>query len=522
MKKLVSAQEAAKLIQSNDTVAVSGFVGIGHPEEIYKAVEERFLSENAPRNLTITTGAGSGDGKNEVGLDRWAKEGLIGKIIATHFNMLPGIVDMIAREKIEAYAIPQGVMLHLYRAIGNRTPGVITSVGLKTFADPRDTGCRLNGISKDEVVALVNLDKEYLWYKAFPINVAVIRGTTADEYGNISMEKEALRLEIFVQALAAKTSGGKVIAQVERYVKRGSLDPKTVIVPGALVDAIVIAAPENHKQSVLESYNPAFTGEVRIPLDSIRPMPLGSRKIIARRAAMELIPDCVLNLGIGIPEGVSAVAAEEGISELLTTTVEPGLHGGVPLAGLNFGAAINPEAVLDHPTQFDFYDSGRLDLACLGMAECDMRGNINVSKFGPRIAGPGGFVNITQSAKCVIFCGTFTASGLKETVEGGKLVIAEEGSAKKFVEKVSHVTFSGEYAKEKGQKVLYITERAVFEIRDGLLTLVEIAPGVDAEKDVFDQMLFRPAVADDLKEMDARIFRDAPMGLAADIAGKAQ
>jgi propionate CoA-transferase len=519
MSKLLSAQEAAQLIKSGDTVAFSGFVGLGHPEEVTKALEERFINEGQPKDLTITTGAGGGDGKNVVGLDRLAREGLVKKIVASHFNMLPNMVKLIADEKIEAYAIPQGVILHLYRAIGGKKPGVITHVGLRTFADPRETGCRLNEKSKDEIVKLIDLeDKDYLWYKSFPVNVAVIRGTSADEQGNVSMEKEALRLETFVQALAAKNSGGKVIVQVERYVARGTLAPKSIVVPGAIVDAIVVAQPENHKQTVLEQYNPSFTGEVRVPLDSIPPMELDARKVIARRAAQELTPNCILNLGIGMPEGVSAVAAEEGISDLLTTTVEPGLHGGVPLSGLNFGAAINPEAEIDHPSQFDFYDGGGLDLACLGMAECDIEGNINVSKFGPRIAGPGGFVNITQNAKSVIFCGTFTAGGLKEAVEDGKLVITEEGKAKKFIEKVGHVTFSGAYSQEKGQKALYITERAVFEIRNGVLTLTEIAPGVDLEKDILSQMLFKPAIAEDLKEMDARIFRDELMGLAEDIS----
>lgn len=522
MNKVTSAQEAIKLIKPGDTVAVSGFVGIGHPEEISKAIEESFEKNGVPNELTITTGAGSGDGKNVVGLDRWAKEGLVKKIIASHFNLLPNMVKMIAEEKIEAYAIPQGVMLHLYRAIGGKKPGVITHIGLRTFADPRETGCRLNSKSKDEVVKIVNLDgKDYLWYKSFPINVAVIRGTTADEYGNVTMEKEALRLETYVMALAARNSGGKVIVQVERLAKRGTLDPKTVVVPGALVDAIVVAKPENHKQSVIEQYNPSLTGEIRVPLDSIPPMPLDERKIIARRAALELIPDCVLNLGIGIPEGVAAVAAEEGISDLLTATVEPGLHGGVPISGLNFGAAINPEAIIDHPSQFDFYDGGGLDLACLGMAECDQFGNVNVSKFGPRIAGPGGFVNITQTAKCVIFCGTFTAGGLKEKVEDGKLVILEEGKAKKFVEKVGHVTFSGQYAQEKGQKVLYVTERAVFKIQDGALTLIEIAPGIDLEKDILAQMNFKPVISKDLKTMDERIFREKAMGIGEEIKSKA-
>lgn len=521
MSKVISAQDAVKLIKNGDTVAIGGFVALGHPEEVSIAVEESFNNNGAPNNLTITTGAGASDGKTNVWLNRWAKEGLISKVIAAHFNMVPGLVKLIAEEKIEAYAIPQGVMLHLYRAIGGKKPGVITHVGLKTFADPRETGCKLNSITKKDMVELVKLDnKDYLWYKAFPINVAIVRGTTADEFGNISMEKEASRLEVFVMALAAKNSGGKVIVQVERVAKRGTLDPRTIIIPGALVDAVVIAKPENHVQTLSEVYDPSFTGEVKMPLDNIAPMPLNARKIIARRAAFELSPDSVINLGIGIPEGIGVVAAEEGISEIFTATVEPGLHGGVPLSGYNFGAAINPEAMIDHPSQFDFYDGGGLDLACLGMAECDTMGNVNVSKFGPRIAGPGGFVNITQNAKVVVFCGTFTAGGLKESVCEGKLVIENEGKAKKFVEKVGHITFSGEYAQEKGQKVVYVTERAVFEIRNNNLTLIEIAPGVDLEKDILRQMCFQPQIAEDLKVMDERIFLDQPMGIKAETLAK--
>jgi len=522
VSKVISANDAVKMIKNGDTVAVGGFVGIGHPEEVSIAVEESFVNTGEPNNLTVTSGAGAGDGKTNIWLNRWAKEGLISKVIASHFNMVPDMVKLIAKDKIEAYGVPQGVILHLFRAIGGKKPGVITHVGLKTFADPRETGCKLNDITKEDIVELVTLDnKEYLWYKSFPVNVAILKGTTADEFGNISLEKEALRLEVFVMALAAKNSGGKVIVQVERVAKRGTLDPRSIVIPGALVDAIVIAKPENHVQTLVENYNPSFTGDVKIPLDSISPMRLDARKVIARRAALELTPDSVINLGIGMPEGVGAVAAEEGISEIFTSTVEPGLHGGVPLSGLNFGAAINPEAMIDHPSQFDFYDGGGLDLACLGMAECDIFGNVNVSKFGPRIAGPGGFVNITQNSKVVIFCGTFTAGGLKESVSDGKLVIENEGRAKKFVEKVGHITFSGEYAQEKGQKVLYVTERAVFEIRNNALTLVEIAPGVDLEKDILNQMCFKPQVTEDLKLMDERLFLDQPMDIKAEILAKA-
>ena len=517
----MTAEEAIKFIKPGATVAVSGFIGMGHPEEISQAVEESFLKTGSPNNLTLTYGASQNDGKSNWGLNRWCKEGLISKIIAGHFNLQPDMVKLINQEKVDAYAVPQGVMMHLYRAIGGKKPGVITHVGLKTFADPRETGGRLNNRSKEEIVKLIELEgKEYLWYKSFPVDVAILKGTTADLNGNISIEKEPIRLEFYAQALAAKNSGGKVIVQVERVTQVGTIDPRNVVIPGVLVDAIVVAKPENHRQTMGAEYDGSLTGDVRMPLSDIKPIALDERKIICRRAAMELIPEAVLNLGIGMPEGVSAVAAEEGIIDLLTATVEPGLIGGVPCGGLRFGCAINPEAMMDHPSQFDFYDGGGLDLACLGMAELDAIGNVNVSKFGPRIAGPGGFVNITQNSKNVVFCGTLTASGLEIAVEDGNLKIVSEGKAKKLVPKVGHITFSGDYAREQGQKVLYVTERAVFEMRHEGLTLTEIAPGVDLEKDVVGQMEFRPHIASDLKLMDARIFRDEPMGIKAEILAK--
>lgn len=521
MKKIMSAAEAIKMIKPGATVAISGFIGMGHPEELSRAVEESFLSTGQPNNITLTYGASQNDGKSNWGLNRWCKEGLISKIIAGHFNLQPDMAKLINQEKVEAYAIPQGVMLHLYRAIAGKKPGVITHVGLRTFADPRETGGRLNNISINTIIKLIELEgQEYLWYKSFPVDVALIRGTTADEKGNITCEKEAIRLEFLAMAMAAKNSGGKVICQVERIARAGTLDPRQVVIPGIMVDAVVAAKPENHWQSLAEQYNPALTGETKIPLDLIQDKTMDDRKIICRRAAMELSPGSVINLGIGMPEGVSAVAAEEGLIDQFTATVETGLIGGMPLAGLRFGCSVNPEAFLDHPSQFDFYDGGGLDLACLGMAELDISGNVNVSKFGPRIAGPGGFVNITQNAKKVIFCGTLTASGLDVKVDNGRVVIMREGAAKKMVKSVGHITFNGEYARKKGQKVLYVTERAVFEMKNEGLTLTEIAPGIDLEKDIIGQMLFRPLIASDLKQMDSRIFIDSPMNIKDEILAR--
>lgn len=520
MAKFMSADEAARLIKSGDTVATTGFVGMGHPDELSKAIERRFLETGEPCDLTLAFGASQNDGKSNWGLNRFAKEGMLKRVVAGHLSLQPGLIKMATENKIEAYNLPQGVMMHLFRAIGGKKPGILTHVGLKTFVDPRETCGQLNSISKEEFVRLMEIDgKEYLFYKSFPVNVGIIRGTTADELGNISIEKEAIALEFLAVALAAKACGGIVIAQVERTTKAGALHPMMVKVPGVVVDAVVVAPPgEQWQVGMAEQYNPSLCGETRLPLSSVTPLPMNERKVISRRCAMELIPNATINLGIGMPEGVGVVSAEESLTDSLTMTVEPGVIGGVPLGGLYFGSAINPHAMLDHPNMFDFYDGGGLDLAVLGMAEMDQFGNVNVSKFGPRIAGAGGFINITQSAKKVVFCGTLTAGGLELEIGGGKLRVAREGRIKKLVPKVEHITFSGEYGRTSGQKILYVTERAVFALRPEGVMLTEVAPGVDIERDVLAQMEFRPLIAQDLRAMDARIFDEhTPMGIREEI-----
>jgi propionate CoA-transferase len=520
LANFVTAIQAIEMIRDGSCIGVTGFAGAAHAEVITSKIEEQFLSKGHPKDLTLFYSAGIGDGQSK-GTNHFGQEGLVCRVIGGHWNLAPKLVKLAVENKIEAYNFPQGTLSQLVRDIAAGKPGTLSKVGLKTFVDPRVQGGKLNSKTQEDLVQIMNIDgQEILFFKGFKIDVAVIRATTADERGNLSMEKEAVMVEALSMAQAAKNSGGIVIAQVERVVSAGSINPKLVKVPGILVDAIVVVSPEDQWQTFIEPYNPAFSGEIRVPLASLERMPMDERKVIARRAALELVPNAIVNLGIGMPEGVSLVAFEEGFADQMTLTVEAGGVGGIPAGGLNFGASTNVEVLLDQPYQFDFYDGGGLDLAFLGLAQMDEKGNINVSKFGPKIAGSGGFINITQNAKKVIFCGTLTASGLKTSIRDGKLNIDQEGKVKKLVKEVEQITFSGEYAQSINQSVLYITERAVFELTPQGVMMTEIAPGVDLERDVFAQMDFRPLVSPNLKTMDSRIFRTEVMNMGQLIAAK--
>jgi len=510
--KVVSLENAIATIGDGDTVCVSGFVGIGTPECLLRGIEQRFLSHESPKGISLLFAAAPGDGA-EKGLNRLAKPGLVKRAVGGHWSLVPKLGAMAVANEIEAYNLPLGCISQLYRDIAAGKPGMFSKVGLHTFVDPRQSGGAINDITTKPLVEVKEInEEEWLFYHSIPVDVALIRGTTADPLGNITMEREALTLDMLPIAMAAKNSGGLVIAQVERIAAANSLSPKDVIVPGNLVDCVVVADSDEHLQTYKTPYNHGFSGRMVSVVSDPVPMELSERKIIARRAAMELPVNGVVNLGIGMPEGVGAVANEENIINNITLTTEAGVLGGVPQSGLDFGAAINANAIIQTNQQFDFYDGGGLDLACLGMAETDKHGNVNVSRFKDRFAGAGGFINISQNARKVLFVGTFTAGGLKVKTGDGELKIVQEGRAKKFTSQVEQITFNGKFTAEQGKEVLYITERCVFRLTENGLKLSEVAPGIDVEKDILSNMEFKPII-DEPRLMEKSIFETKIMKL---------
>ena len=517
--KVVSFEKAVSLIANGDTLLIGGSGG-GHavPEKLIVSLKERFLASGHPKGLTLMHPVGLGDMATQ-GVGHLAYPDLLKRIVTGALVNTPAIQKMAQEDTVEAYTLPQGVLSQLTREMAAGRPGLISHVGLHTFVDPRMGGGRQSPSASDDLIEVVELGgREWLFYKPFKVDIAFLRGTTADEDGNITMEREAVFGEMLSMAQATHNDGGVVIVQVSRLAQKASLAPKDIKIPGMLVDLVVV--DPDQMQSYTTPYNPAFAGELRVPLDEISPLVFDPRKIIARRAAMELFPQAICNLGAGISTGIANIAAEEGFLDQIVLTNEQGLIGGAPASGVDAGAAMNYDSIVDQPYQFDFYDGGGLDLAFLSIAQVDGDGSVNVSRFGDKVIGIGGFQNIAQNAKKMIFNGTFTAGGLEIAWPDGQTQIVHEGRFFKFVAELQQVSYSGPYAAESGQEVLFITERAVFQRHKNGLLLTEIAPGIDPQKEVLAHMGFQPQISPQLKEMDSRIFRPERMDLAQDLQKK--
>jgi propionate CoA-transferase len=517
--RVVDFSTAVQLVHNGDTVLIGGSGG-GHavPEKLIASLSERFQETASPRGITLLHPVGLGDMKSQ-GVDRLAYPDLIKRIITGALVNTPAIQEMARRDQLEAYTLPQGSLSQLMREMAAGRPGLISHVGLHTFVDPRFGGGRQSPSAREDLVELVEFaGSEWLFYKPIHIDIAFLRGTTADEDGNISMEQEAIFGEMLSMAQAARRCGAVVIVQVARLAKRNSLPPKQVKIPGMLVDLVVV--DPDQRQTYLTNYSPAYAGELRVPLNTIPALEFNSRKVIARRAAMELFPGAICNLGAGVSTGIANVAAEEGFLQDIVLTNEQGLIGGAPASGVDAGAAINYDSIVDQPYQFDFYDGGGLDLAFLSFAQVDSMGSVNVSRFGEKVIGVGGFQNIAQNAKTIVFSGTFTAGRQEIIWDDGETSIRMDGDLFKFVKELDQVSYSGAYAQSLGQRALYITERAVFQRGSQGLELIEIAPGVNLERDVLAKMGFRPVVSPDLKVMDQRLFSPQPMNFLSDLRAR--
>jgi propionate CoA-transferase len=507
--KIISAEEAVKKIQNGSTITIGGLISILCPEKVLEALGKRFIISQEPKNLTVVTPVRVGwDQNKSTGLEHVAQRGMLKRLISGSFNVKesPNLTSMIRNNEIEAYNFSMGTIFQLIRSISGGHPGLLTTAGLHTYVDPRYDGGRLNEFTKDEIVKLLEIDgEEHLFYPTFPIDVAIIRGTTSDENGNITLEEEPATLSGLEMAMAAKASGGYVIAQVKRVTENGTLHPRSIEIPGILVDAVVI--DEEQKQSLLPDYYPSWTGEVKKPLNQLKKdLPLDAKKIILRRALKEIVPNSIVNLGVGIPVDLPQLSIEEGRFDEITFSLEHGAIGGVPMGVEVFGAHINPEAFVTSPQIFDFYQAGGLSASLLGFAQIDGTGNVNVSKFNGIFRGSGGFIDITHKTSKILFCGTLTSGGLKVNVEDGKMIIQNEGRHKKFIQSVEHMTFNAKQALRKGQEVLYITERCVFRLEKDGIVLIEYAPGVDIQKDILSNMDCTVKIDSDLKLMDITLF----------------
>ena len=518
MEKRLTAAQAAALVKDGCTLVTTGFNGFGCPEDLMMALAEHYDKTGHPRDLTLVKCTSQGDGKGR-GISRLAeKPGMFRELILSHMGYDPGLRKLVQEEQAACYMLPLGNLMKLFQAIAGGLPGAIATTGLGTFADPRNGGGKINQRAKDtgrEVVSLIELGgRECLFYSAFPLDVCFLRATYGDEAGNLSIRNEAMNVEQFEVAAAVHNAGGIVIAQVDQIVKRGTIPAKEVLIHGFMVDYLVEGRPEySHQSFANDRFRPEIAGLAQIPTEEVPPLAMGPRKICCRRAVMELRPDSLINLGIGMPGGIGSVAAEEGLSDLFTVSVECGPIGGIPLGGMEFGASVNPEAMYRMSDTLQLYDGGALDMAVLGFAEVDRYGNVNASSFHGRMVGPGGFIDITQNAQKLCFIGTFTAGKQDVGLRDNGLVIHTQGPQKKFLAEVESITFSGREAVRKGQEVLYITERAVFRLEKEGITLMEIAHGVDLQRDILDQMEFQPVIPEYIRYMDPRLFRDGPMGL---------
>lgn len=519
MKKpvFISGAEAAEMIKDNSTVATIGMTLVSASETILKAIEKRFLETGSPNHITLVHSCGQSD--RDRGIQHFAHENMLSRIIGGHWGLQPRMMKLIAENKILAYCIPQGQFAQLYRSMAGGEPGKITKVGLGTFIDPRLDGGKMNEITRNapDIVEVAQIGgEEYMRYKPIPLDYCIIRGTYVDENGNLTTDEEAMQLEVFSAVMACKKFGGKVIAQAKYKVAAGTLHCKRVTVPGIFIDAVVMCdnPEEDHRQTHSFAFDPAYCGDIKVPVEASERLPLNVRKLIGRRALMELTMDDVLNVGTGIPNDVvGPILAEEGVQEDVTITVESGIYGGIPMGGVDFGIAKNNFALLRHDDQFDYYNGAGVDVTFMGAGEIDADGNVNATRLGPNPTGAGGFIDITTNAKHVVFCSTFTGKGLECSFEDNKLHVNKEGSIIKCVKKLQQISYNGNIARKKGQKMHYVTERAVFELRPEGLTLIEIAPGIDLQTQVLDMMEFKPLISENLKEMDSAIYSDGPFGL---------
>lgn len=508
--KFLSADDAAALIRDGDTVALmGGGGGLMEATALFQAVERRFLATAAPRDLTVVHALGIGD-KATRGMNCFAHAGLVKRVIGGHWVWSPRMQQLAQDNRIEAYILPGGVSSQLFRAIGAGQPGLITHVGLGTVCDPRHGGGRMNEAAKDDLAEVMTLDgREYLRYKPYPVHVALVRASAADEDGNISFEHEAANLDAQSIALAARNSGGRVIVQVKERLPRGALKAREVRIPAAWVDAVVVDPDQRTSYDIPfdATLSGELTGDTRLAPEAVGDEPFSERQAVARRAACELVEGAVVNYGVGIPDAVAKLVVRRGELDRIYQTIEHGTYGGSLLDGVLFGYARNASAMLDAPTQFDFYGGGGLDIAFLGFGEFDAEGNVNVSRLGGLTVGPGGFIDIAQNARKVVFCGTFAAKGVKLATGDGQMRVVQQGGVKKLVQRVEQVTFSGPQALRRGQTALYLTERASFRLTEGGVELFEVAPGIDLQRDVLDQMDFVPRLADTLQVMPGSHYR---------------